>query len=340
MPTGFISYRRDTAGSFALLLYDKMKSLGFDIYLDHKEMHSGKFDLQIQENLRASKDFILILSENSLLRNGEPRDFYLEEIELARNLEKENKIKIIPIFLKNFNDKLIYDKTGDIFEDILTSEGVNEGPPQLFETQFIPRLIELMSDSYDKQQYLLSKDQTVFSSRKIIEKESLSERWNGAKSISICAYYADQLINSDLVINKLKEGVNFRYLVVDPKSKAAEDAAKFKLCSGFNYRMRKFNLAHISAIDTLSMLDEEQIIGSFEMRETSLFIPNAIMIVEKDDEVLNTVKVDFYTFNTEDEERRSVLIKSGDKENYDFFVKQFEYIWNSDQTKAVTVDDK
>ncbi len=334
MAVAFVSYRRETAGSFALLLREKMKELGFDLYLDHKEMSAGRFDTQIVENIKSAKDFILIISKNSLLRSGEPRDYYLEEIETAIAEEKN----IIPIFLKNENIKDIRGNIEEKIQEVLCQEGVNEGAPQLFETQFIPRLIELMSDTPDKRMYLSSKNPTVLSSRKRIETESLSERWANAKTISICAYYADQLINSDIVMNKLSEGVTIRYLIVNPTSKAAEDAARYKFSNGYRYRKRKFDLAYQSALDTLSMLEEENIKGTFEMRKTALFIPNAIMIVEKEDLIQNTVKVDFYTFDTEDDDRRSVLIKYEDRDNYNFFVRQFEYIWNSELTEIVSAD--
>ncbi len=334
MATAFISYRRETAGSFALLLRDKMKELGFNVYLDHKEMHAGRFDDQIISNIKEATDFILIISANSLLRNDESRDFHLEEIELALKEEKN----IIPVFLKNCNSQNMKDKISDNLANIFHLEGVKEGEPQLFEVQFIPRLIDLMSDSSDKQMYLASQNKTILSSRKKLETESLSERWKNAKAISICAYYADQIINSDIVINKLKDGVQFRYLIVDPTSDSAKEAATYKFCSGVKYRMNKFNLAYMSALDTLSILKENQLEGSLEIRKTSLFIPAAIMIVEKEDVTQNTVKVDFYTFDTEDEDRRSVIIRHIDKDNYDFFVKQFNYIWNSDQTIKINAE--
>ena len=78
--------------------------------------------------------------------------------------------------------------------------------------------------------------------------------------------------------------------------------------------------------------------GELEVRKTTLHLDQAIMIVKKKKESENSVKVDFYTFNTDDTNRRSIMIPFADNENYEFFCKQFEYIWNAAETKEILAD--
>ena len=81
--------------------------------------------------------------------------------------------------------------------------------------------------------------------------------------------------------------------------------------------------------------DESLKNGEFEVRQTTLHLDQAIMIVKKKKEDDNSVKVDFYTFDTDDADRRSVIIPFADRENYEFFCRQFEYIWNAPETREI-----
>lgn len=91
----FISYRRSDSTERAQLLKKILKSHGYDndeIFLDLYTIHEGEFPKHIQNALHNTEYFILLISNESFCRN-EVKDFYLDEIKTAMELN----LKIIPI---------------------------------------------------------------------------------------------------------------------------------------------------------------------------------------------------------------------------------------------------
>lgn len=336
MYTIFISYRSDYGGTFALLLEEKLTQKGFTIFLDHKSVHHGRFDKEIMQAIDEASDFIVLLSKDCFSIREEP-DYFFAEIEYAI---KKNK-NIVPIFLKNYLPQhQVPDKVSDIFK----YQGIHEYSPQDFESVFLPKLISYLNETDEKQEYLNKMEAISYlSSRKKLEKESLLQRWANAVEIDICAYFANMIINSDYINQALSQGVYIKYLVVDPDSDSAKEAMNFRLK---NVRNSLFRYSFDSAVELLqnmkannsTYLDKSLLNGEFELRKTKLHLDQAIMIVKKQKESDSTCKVDFYTFDTDDSNRRSIIIPFADHENYDFFCHQFDYIWNSSETEEVNIE--
>jgi len=96
---GFISYRRDNGGDLASLMKIGIELLGNkNLFLDVEELNTGVFDSKLIEIINKSKNFLLILSKNSLDRCNIEGDWLRREIECAISGNKN----IIPITTPNF----------------------------------------------------------------------------------------------------------------------------------------------------------------------------------------------------------------------------------------------
>ena len=336
MFTIFISYRRDCGGTFALLLEEKLAQAGFSAFLDHKRMHRGRFYEEISQTIDEASDFIVILSKDCFSVREE-EDVFVAEIEYALKKKKN----IVPIFLNGYSKQ---PSTPDRIRDVLKYQGVSEYAPQDFETVFLPKLISYLTDTEEKQNYIdRAGARSYLSSRRKLESEPIDVRWKNAVEIDICAYFANMLINSDYINQALLNGVHIKYLIVDPDSVAADEAMKYRFK---NIRKSLFRYSFDATVELLKDMkdrnteyfDEALLNGELEVRKTTLHLDQAIMIVKKKKESENSVKVDFYTFNTDDTNRRSIMIPFADNENYEFFCKQFEYIWNAAETKEILAD--
>lgn len=327
----FISYRRHHGGVFAELLWEKLIKNGFTVFLDHRNLTSGRFDIEIQEAIDEASDFVVLFSQDCFVPHGIP-DYFFEEIKYALAKRK----RIIPIL---FSD---YTEPHDLPEEIAAVtkyEGVSQGSVQNIDTVFLPKLISFFSESEEKRRYYNNLNKSFLSSRKELEMESLETRWSGAVEIDICSYYANMLITSDYINQALANGVHIRYIIVDPKSFAAEEALKYKLKRA---NLKLWECSVDVAHDLMNSLQKGRencsndpiSNGEFDMKITTLQINQAIMIIKKKRKEENSVKVDFYSFNTDDTQRRSILISALDKDNYDFFCEQYEYIWNAPETKS------
>lgn len=97
----FISYRRSDSSERAQLIKLAIMEQGYneeDIFLDLHSIHEGEFPLHIKEALHDTEFFILLLSKDSFRRDVE-KDYYLDEIKLALDLN----LRIIPIVFDSLN---------------------------------------------------------------------------------------------------------------------------------------------------------------------------------------------------------------------------------------------
>lgn len=93
----FISYRR-TSFKTANLVASRLKSAGHSVFIDTESMHSGKFDSQLFTRIENCKDFVLILTPDTLDRCYDENDWVRKEILHAIKFNKN----IIPVLFKNF----------------------------------------------------------------------------------------------------------------------------------------------------------------------------------------------------------------------------------------------
>jgi hypothetical protein len=88
----FISYRRDGGASVAAFLHKELESRGLRAFMDVKELETGDYVNAIKQNIKASKTFLLVVSEKIFESNS-----VLLEIKEAL----AHKVNILPIFINN-----------------------------------------------------------------------------------------------------------------------------------------------------------------------------------------------------------------------------------------------
>lgn len=84
----FISYRREGGADFAGRLYDRLKVVGFDPFLDKEDMRSGKFNKQIYDRIDECEHFLLVLPKGGLDRCRKKDDWVRLEVEHALDMRK------------------------------------------------------------------------------------------------------------------------------------------------------------------------------------------------------------------------------------------------------------
>jgi hypothetical protein len=100
MPTYdiFISYRREGGFETAKMVQEKLKSMGYRVFLDFEDLRTGKFNEKLYSVIKECNDFVVIMSPGSLDRCVNADDWLRLEVVHAI----ENKRNIIPILLRNF----------------------------------------------------------------------------------------------------------------------------------------------------------------------------------------------------------------------------------------------
>jgi len=148
------------------------------------------------------------------------------------------------------------------------------------------------------------------------------------KSISLCAAAGIGLFHHYryLVENALRDNpdCSVRVISLEPGCAAALEVERHILEGNVRARSR---IIPNSYQDLLDWQDEYR--GRFEFRTTNWFLPFALFFVERGNVAEDSVKVDFYSFGTNDAERRCSYITGDDSDNYNFFVNQFETIWDA-----------
>ncbi len=94
----FISYRREGGFETAKMVQEKLKGLGYRVFLDFEDLRTGKFNEQLYSVISGCNDFVVIMSPGCLGRCQHPDDWLRLEVIHAL----QNKRNIIPIMLRNY----------------------------------------------------------------------------------------------------------------------------------------------------------------------------------------------------------------------------------------------
>ena len=89
----FISYRRSASRHLARLIFNNLRSNGYDAFLDVVSIKSGKFGQVILKEIPSRAHFVFIVSRDSLARCSEPSDWLRSEFETAL----ATKRNIVPV---------------------------------------------------------------------------------------------------------------------------------------------------------------------------------------------------------------------------------------------------
>lgn len=89
----FVSYRRDNGSDLASSMESYLTNRGFNCYLDIENKYSGDFMEYVEQAIKNSSLFLLLITKGSLERMSNPSDISRREIETAL----DNGVKILPI---------------------------------------------------------------------------------------------------------------------------------------------------------------------------------------------------------------------------------------------------
>ncbi len=95
----FISYRRDTGGSLAALINDKLTQKGVETFFDRENIHNVDFWQKIQSGIDRSPNFLMILSPGYFVKRKNDVDYVRKEIIYAIQKHKN----ILAIASKDYN---------------------------------------------------------------------------------------------------------------------------------------------------------------------------------------------------------------------------------------------
>jgi hypothetical protein len=97
--TVFISYRRETSKNLARLIYEDLKSNGWDVFLDVAHVGAGELTQIILNNIAARINFVLVVSSGSFQRCADSGDWLRREISQAVELNRN----IVPVIDEGAN---------------------------------------------------------------------------------------------------------------------------------------------------------------------------------------------------------------------------------------------
>lgn len=161
---------------------------------------------------------------------------------------------------------------------------------------------------------------------KLENRLSLENRFDHTVSVDICAMACQGILTyaRDHFEQLLQNGCQIRILINNPKSHAAAYSAEYLIASGtLRTRKKIIPLSYDNLLEWLSAYPT-----CISGRITDLQLLCAIMIIRKKNIQENTIKVDYYAYNCPDGERRCLYIPYSDRENYSFYERQFEWLWN------------
>lgn len=76
----FVSYRRDGGSALAQVIRNALAARGYRVFLDVRELRSGRFDEALKRTIESTPDFILLLTPHALERCANADDWVLQEI--------------------------------------------------------------------------------------------------------------------------------------------------------------------------------------------------------------------------------------------------------------------
>lgn len=96
------------------------KQDGYSVFMA-KQLHRGKFERQIKNAVKKSRNFIIVLFPGDLDNSNSETDWLRKESKWATDCPN---INIIPVFCDNFDDKEIKDKLPDCLKEVLRNQGI------------------------------------------------------------------------------------------------------------------------------------------------------------------------------------------------------------------------
>ena len=131
----FVSYRKVNGFAIGNDIYKTLTGKKINTFFDTHELDNGPFPKQIEEAIKDSWYFVLVLSPNALDRCVNPGDWVREEIRLAW----ENDLTIIPVLLPDFDMDAVEknEELPDYVKDVLKQQAVSMRDPEYYEEALV-----------------------------------------------------------------------------------------------------------------------------------------------------------------------------------------------------------
>ncbi len=369
----FISYRRKDWG-VAGRIYDRLKSRGFEPFLDVESLRQGPFPSKLEDTVKETPFFLCLLTKNTF--SSLNRNWVIEEIRLALQYNKEIILIAEPGFvfpnlpddIKQITEYNYYNYTEQHFLGIID----RICDEKLYAYDFKGSLnwesrVDSLCNVYLSNRTNI--EQNVATLYDIFGKEYVEAVSNGAnadiknrvKRITISCYAATQIFASDVgltdhccfdrglllkILEKALTDKDFTFEIVmnAPYTRAYEDAiASNKL--GNRALEKNPNAIFLSSIYNIEQLIKTNKIFKqaykhkrFNYIFTDTVLPYSIFNVQYKNDANDYIKVDLYSINiTESMNRRSMIIlKSKEKNNYDFFKSEYDSIRNTSKSDELS----
>lgn len=321
----FISYKRQTGGIYAAQIAKFMEKNKIKYFLDTKFLpkKAGNFMAKLKQGISSSDDFLLLLTPGAL-DSLSPKSVFFTEIRTAIDLEKN----IIPIIFGGFSFPETLPAKLEVLQQL---QGVIQTGAKIRYDEILGLMTK--TEEVERAFYKLTSFTHLKTRQEVEAMHTLQKRLSGKiKSISLCALACQGLLGVNRAyledVLKANPKCKIRVVTLNPDTGAAEEAAEHKIC-GATDEVAKNIIRNTYNVDMKNWCTKFP--ENFEGRQTDWYLPCAIFIVERQEKKKSTIKVDFYSFNTCDHERRCAFITATDIDNYEFYCNQFEYIWENAQ---------
>ncbi len=172
--------------------------------------------------------------------------------------------------------------------------------------------------------------------------QPLEEQIKNASEIVIVAISANSLIGAHyaLLENKLKDGCKLRVALLDPKSPAVNiwNTLAKETTIGKDMPTQPEIESTLNYLNALR--NSERVKGQCEIRLTHVFPPFSMVIIDPHNKSTCSMIVEFYAFKTPPSNRPHIRLHTlSEKLWFDFYMQQFEKIWNdSKEWKSLSKD--
>lgn len=152
----FISYKRSDGTILAKLFRNLLEEQGYRVFLDLKELHRGRFDLQLQEHLHSCCDVICVLTSDYIQALcQEPGEQNWVGLELQQALQAHPAKNIIPITIGSVRMPARAELAPEV-KSVVAYEAVHYNPEGTHEEElaFLRRLSGMLTSAPQKVDYL------------------------------------------------------------------------------------------------------------------------------------------------------------------------------------------
>lgn len=311
----FISYRRSNGFYMAKSIATWLKERKLKVFLDLDEATIGHFDERIEMALRNSKNVVLIMTEgcfDGCVVNGcaNEDDWIANEIKIAS--EMNPPINIVPVKANGFKwPKEIHEQLPSYIKDLKRQERVSES------ISYIDAMVDRICQYLKNVKYNALR--TTSTGTEFLQENILNN--DDIFGVDI-AFHTGELFRTDdrhsIVLDELKnKKINTRVLVND-------ETVLSPLKQALSVKSRGYKTFE-------EMIDFWRSISNDKSNNITVRVSPYLLMKRYYDvysKVEGIMKLTFYTYGGQGTHHDLSQVFSSNHRYYDFFRKEFDYLWN------------